>query len=295
MDRTIHFIAGLPRSGSTLLCNVLAQNPRFQTTSTSGIVSVLRLIFDHWKTAFGSDVSEMARADRLCAMQAVLQAYHSDPVDARPVVFDKSRGWLGHLDLAEAILARKAKVLVCVRDLRDVLASFEKLWRKNAATWNQGHEEQNYVLWQTVSGRCEVLMGQGQVVGGAYRRIQKAVLNGYRDRLHFVEYEKMSSAPETTMQRIYQFLEEEPFAHDFDNVEQVTWEDDFQHGIPGLHNIRKKIAPMAPQWPRFLGEAAARFESYNRLWSEAGTPPVILPGEDLTDVQTPEAALFTKS
>lgn len=33
-----YFISGLPRSGSTLLANILAQNPRFHATATSGIL-----------------------------------------------------------------------------------------------------------------------------------------------------------------------------------------------------------------------------------------------------------------
>ena len=32
--KTIHFIAGMPRAGSTILGNILAQNPRFHVTPT---------------------------------------------------------------------------------------------------------------------------------------------------------------------------------------------------------------------------------------------------------------------
>ncbi len=37
MSKTIHFVSGLPRAGSTLLMNVLAQNPRIHSTATSGL------------------------------------------------------------------------------------------------------------------------------------------------------------------------------------------------------------------------------------------------------------------
>jgi len=33
--KTVHFVSGLPRSCSTLLCNLLAQNPRVHATPTS--------------------------------------------------------------------------------------------------------------------------------------------------------------------------------------------------------------------------------------------------------------------
>jgi len=37
MLQTFHFIAGLPRSGSTLLAALLRQNPRFQAGMTSPV------------------------------------------------------------------------------------------------------------------------------------------------------------------------------------------------------------------------------------------------------------------
>jgi sulfotransferase len=282
MLRTIHFIAGLPRSGSTLLCNLLAQNPRFHTTSTSGIITVVRMVHDRWRDIFGNDTHPAARADRARVMGAVLHCYHDEPLEPKPVIFDKSRGWLGQLDMAEMALGRKVKVLVCVRDVRDVLASFEKLWRKNAATWAQGQELGYYSKWQTIAGRCEVLMRADQVVGSAYRRIKRALVDGYRDRMHFVEFEKITANPREVMRGVYAFLGEEWFEHDFDNVEQVTTEDDFMHGIPGLHTIRQKIEPVPSQWEKYLGEAGERYKRFNNLWRglvDGTQAPAYLPGE----------------
>jgi sulfotransferase len=278
MERTIHFIAGMPRSGSTLLCNLLAQNPRFHTTSTSGIVGVVRLVNEQWSGIIGGP-DLVVEAARRRALAAILQCFHDDPLVPKPVVFDKSRGWLGNLNLAEMALGRKVKVLVCVRDIRDVLASFERLWRKNAATWAQSQEQQHYIEYQTVEGRCDVLMKPDQVVGGAYQRIKKSLMRGMRDRMHFVEFEQMTRQPQQTTRRIYQFLEEPYYAHDFDNVEQVTTEDDFMHGIPGLHTIRQKIEPMSPQWPKTIGDVAAKYEPYNNLWRGL-----------INDLETPAAA-----
>jgi sulfotransferase len=37
MDNGVHFISGLPRSGSTLLAAILRQNPRFHAGMTSPV------------------------------------------------------------------------------------------------------------------------------------------------------------------------------------------------------------------------------------------------------------------
>ncbi len=46
----VHFLGGLPRAGSTLLMNLLGQNPKFTVTPTSGL---LELIIEsiHWLVA----------------------------------------------------------------------------------------------------------------------------------------------------------------------------------------------------------------------------------------------------
>jgi hypothetical protein len=45
------------------------------------------------------------------------------------------------------------------------------------------------------------------------------------------------------MQRIYNYLEIPYFKHDFENVEQLTHENDIIHGIFGDHEIQPIIMP----------------------------------------------------
>ena len=48
--KKLNLIAGMPRSGSTLLCNLLNMNPEFHATATSPVIDVLgnmRSTFSH--------------------------------------------------------------------------------------------------------------------------------------------------------------------------------------------------------------------------------------------------------
>lgn len=47
-QKRIYFLAGLPRSGSTLLANILLQNPSIYVTSTFGILCILVQIRNEW-------------------------------------------------------------------------------------------------------------------------------------------------------------------------------------------------------------------------------------------------------
>lgn len=258
-QKTYYFISGMPRAGSTLLANVLAQNPRFHTTQTSGIMDVMFGVRNQWDrlVEFQAHPDEAAK---LRVLRGILENFYAD-VD-KPVIFDKSRGWLSLLEMAEAILGHKAKVLVPVRDVRDVLASFEKLWRDNSKTGQIGQESANYFKFQTAQGRCDVWLGNDQPLGLAYSRITDAITRGFRDRMFLVDFDDFTSKPKETMDMIYEFLGESKFKHDFENVKQVTWENDAVHGFRGLHDIRSRVEPIPPQWPIVLGQFA---ESYGRL------------------------------
>jgi len=264
--KTIHFIAGLPRSGSTLLANLLSQNPRCHASATSGILEVMFGVRNHWdqlaefKAAPDPHAVEAAKKR---VLRAILEAYYGDV--PRPVVFDKSRSWLAHLEMAEAVLGRRVKVLVPVRDLRDVLASLERRWREASATRQVSQEAANYPEFQTVEARCAVWVRGDQPVGIAYNRIKDALHRRLGDRMHFVRFEELTARPGDTMRGVYAFLGEPPFEHDFERVEQVTWEDDRVHGFPGMHAIRSKVEPVPPQWPYYLGAAAAPYANLE-LW-----------------------------
>ena len=84
----IHMIAGLPRSGSTLLCNILNQNPRFHATSTSGILEIVLAIRNQWDNVVALKASKN-KAGKNAVIKGILNNYFST-ID-RPVVFDNSR------------------------------------------------------------------------------------------------------------------------------------------------------------------------------------------------------------
>ena len=52
MYKRIHFISGLPRSGSTLLAAILRQNPRFYANMSGPICSLLYDMLGHMSGQF---------------------------------------------------------------------------------------------------------------------------------------------------------------------------------------------------------------------------------------------------
>lgn len=272
-----YFVAGLPRSGSTLLMNILGQNPDFHVTPTSGILDVLVGIRNHWNQnlLFKAIPWEESERTLINVLRHAMQGYFAH-IDKR-VCFDKSRGWLEFLELASVLVGgrEKVRVLVTVRDLRDVCASFEKLYRTTAATGQIPQEQADHNLkMKTALGRLEVFIDNGQPVGRAFNAIRDAVTRGWRKNMLFIEYEALTRDPASVMQGVYMFLGEKPYQHDFENVAQLTFEDDSLHGFKDLHKIRQQVRPMPPQWPDVYDKTVLvepvwkRVEELARFWSD---------------------------
>ena len=150
------------RSGSSLICNILCQNPRFHASPTSGLVDVLYQIRNLWHTLTVHNANPcQQKLNHVLA--ATMTAYYAD-ID-RPVIIDRSRGWLPHIELAEFLLGRRIKILVPVRPILDILASFESLYRETGKFRQPPGEAANYYNFQTVAGRCDYLRLETTNVG----------------------------------------------------------------------------------------------------------------------------------
>lgn len=272
--KTIYFVAGLPRSGSTLLMNILGQNSRFYVTPTSGILESLTQVRNNWdkndaNRARDREENEILKRN---VMRGMLNGYFEH--FPQPVCFDKNRYWLEYLEMAAELLGgrERLKVLVTVRDLRDVAASFERLWRKTSALNQVPVEANNLVKSKTALGRFQIFIDDAQPVGRAFNATKDALTRGWRDCLHFVEYDDLTAKPGEVLARVYRFLGEPPYDHDFEHVEQLTFEDDYAYGFKDLHRIRAKVEPQPPQWPKvfdaavFQSQEWKNVERYARSW-----------------------------
>lgn len=250
MEKQFFLLAGLPRAGSTILSNILAQNPRYHCTHTSGCLDLLFLIRNQWHQIVEHKAHPNDEALKE-VLRSTLRAYYRH-ID-KEVIFDKSRNWMQYIPLIENVLGEKVKMLIMNRSIPDILASIEKLHQKTSAIRQPPGEAEHFLQMQTLAGRCEVWLSQTSFLGLAYSRLID-VMRAFPDRLHFVNFDDLTKNPGETLDRIYDFLGEKRFKHNFDHVDQVTWEDDAFHGFVGLHDIRNKVEPVISDGRRLLGD-----------------------------------------
>ena len=229
---TIHFISGLPRSGSTLLAGLLRQNPRFAAAMTGPVGGLITTLLNSMSPQNETAVF-LDEAKRRAILKAVVEAYYADQAD-REVVFDTNRLWCARLPLIR-VLFPEAKVLCCVRNVAWIMDSFERLVRRNAFEPSRlfGTADER----ATVYSRTEALAHRDRVVGFAYSALKEAYYGEHSDHLLLIDYDILTSKPEACLRLVYRFLGEEWFPHDFANVEYDAPEFDAPLGAPGLHRI----------------------------------------------------------
>ena len=89
--KTIFYNSSLPRSGSTLIQNIIAQNPDFYTTPTSGLVDLVMASKHNYNSSqsfIAQDQKQMENAF-LTYCKAGMQGYFEGLTD-KPYVVDKS-------------------------------------------------------------------------------------------------------------------------------------------------------------------------------------------------------------
>jgi sulfotransferase len=258
MSKKYYFITGMPRSGSTLLCNILNQNPRFKASETSPTVGLLSVVSNFWANSPECKASKND-SDLVNAQRAILDSLYSS-VDA-PVIFDKSRGWVSAHELLEKVLGERPKMLVTTRDIPSILSSCEKIFRKELKA--KGPTAPVSLSMETIEGRLAHWTSAEQLVGGCYNRLRDCIARVGKDDMHFIDFDNLTSNPELVMRVVYKFLGEEYYDHDFNNIEQTTSEDDSAHGFIDLHTIRPKVAPVKKDYKSLFGDAIKPYMNYN--------------------------------
>lgn len=256
MDKQIFFQSSLPRSGSTLLQNLIAQHPKFYATPTSGLLEMLVLSRNYYTDGpeFKAQDSGVMREAFRGYCSAAVQGYFSALTD-KPYVMDKCRGWGYFYDFAD-FFHENPKMICMVRDPRSVFASMEKNYRKHPDK-SIVFGDTNFMDAVTVEDRVNI-WANNPPVGLSMKRLQECILRGQAKKMLFVKYEDLVRRPQEQMDRVYKYLGVENHQHDFDNIEQVTQEDDKVHGIFGDHVIQPTLNIHKEDYVEVLGMLACR-------------------------------------
>jgi hypothetical protein len=221
MKKTLHFLSGIPRSGSTVLAAILNQNPMTHVSTTSGLVHALDGLANTWHSAGLLNENDPTREKLAQTMRGCIDAFYEDT--DKPVIIDKSRGWpipqiMGAMS---QVVGHPCRVVATVRPVPDCMASFIRVAKPKD---------------------LDDFMYTGQL-GDHLKAAYLSLLAGYEampDNFLFVEYDNLLADPKKELARVHAFLDLPEYEYDFSNIDgsSVKEDDENLHGYAGMHDIK---------------------------------------------------------
>ena len=261
MTKHIFFNASLPRAGSTLIQNILMQNPEIYSTPTSGVIEFLLQARTIYTTgdAFKAQDPEVMKSGFKGFLNGGIQGFF-DGVTDRPYIMEKSRGWLGHYDFIK-FFNGDVKMICMVRDLRAIFASMEKNMRKNP---DKDSMIVNNAELKNMTTKSRIdHFSVSPPIGPSIEWLSEIIHQGLDKNILFVRFEDLTTNPEIELKKIYDYLEIPQYLHNFNNIEQLTQENDIIHGMFGNHTIQPKLEPVVNDFMEVLGkEECARLKEH---------------------------------
>ena len=234
--KKIHFISGLPRSGSTLLSAILSQNPRFQANISGPVAGMVGALLEKMSGKSEHSVF-ISDEQRQRIILAVINEYYAESHSS--VVFDTSRAWCARMPLIKKLYP-DSKVIACVRNMPWIIDSIERIVQRNVL---QPSSIFNYSTSGTVYSRADGVASSDGMVGFAFNALKEAYFGEFAEnRLMLLKYETLVSDPMKAIASIYRFIDEPIFNHDFENISFDASEFDSKIGTPGLHEVRSKVS-----------------------------------------------------
>ncbi len=236
MNQQFNFIAGLPRSGSTLLAAILRQNPDIAASMSSpvgGIFSAMQ------KSISKGNEAAMFLSDeqREKLLRHIFTACYAE---SSKYVFDTNRMWPSKMATL-AKLFPNFKMICCIRPVPWIVDSIESLIRRNSMELSGifGFEPGG-----TVYSRVQGLSNSNGLVGYAMDALREGYFSQYANHMILLEYEALARHPKEVMNALYKWLKIPAYKkHDFNNLEQIPGAEQFDEklGTKGLHSVRGKV------------------------------------------------------
>lgn len=246
--KAIHFISGLPRSGSTLLAALLSQNPTFHASISSPLAHIVN---SAW-AAMGPQneaIDFIGDVERFDILKGIVEQYYC--ARAAETVFDSSRLWAAKTALLMRLYP-DAKMICPVRCVSWILDSIECLIRKDFLSPTRLF---NGDTGLNVNARCNALVGGQGMIGMAYNNLREACYGEFSRRVMLIRYESLIADPFAALAAVYNFCDlpgsilptDSAPGHDFENVAfpphtaAAIEAFDRRLNAPGLHRVRGKV------------------------------------------------------
>ncbi len=199
-------VAGLPRAGSTLLCQLLSEHPDVfceghSSPLCNALLATRRFLSDDQFFLSQLDVQfDTTYGNLQSAMRGFLHGWHQNA--GKQVVVDKNRAWLHCIELLLQ-LEPDARLVISIRELGQIYGSIETQHQKTILV-----DFIDHLADYDRFGRADQLFAKDKSVGAPLSSIQAVqdLPQSVKDRIYFVKFEDLVAKPEQVMTAVYTWL-----------------------------------------------------------------------------------------
>ena len=264
----LHYCLGLPRTCSSVIMNILNENPRIFTTGTCCMPYFVDACQKRSNevSEFIALYKDVLNKSYINFLRQGMRGWYEAMTD-KPIVFSKSRIWAEWFPTTFAI-DPNSKYLVILRDLRDIICSFESLsWKYPQVPFGTG---ENQLCHHSMGERMELYCTDTMSLLGRPLQLLPHVMEVAQknpNSFFLCKYEHFNEQPRETLQMIYQWLGEPNFEHDFDNIPKSDYyEHDTVYRSLVSHKTGTKLKKLEPRWPTIMTEEQSRAVIDNNRW-----------------------------
>ena len=158
-------------------------------------------------------------------VKSILHSYYADV--AKPVVVDKCRSWTlpANMEMLNRYFDSAPKVVVLVRPLVEIVASFMALRKANG--------------WTDIE--AGLLDDGSEPIMRSLAGVEWATKNNTGQFL-FITYDELVDDTQVSLNRIYEHCGWQLFEHNLDDIVNEYKENDDVYGLTGQHDIRPQIS-----------------------------------------------------
>ena len=219
-----------------MLAAILRQNPALHAGMSGPLCGIVSSLL----RSMGAS-NEYARfltdEQRRRIVGSAFEAYYADP-NGDLIIFDTNREWTTHVSML-AELCPRARVICCLRSPAWILDSIERLIQAIPFARTRLFPAE---FAENVYTRAEYTLKKG-MLATPMQSLRQAWYGAEAQRLIAIRYDSLAAQPTEVVARFYELLELPSFTHDFENLEFDEPEFDAQMGVPGLHKVRRRVAP----------------------------------------------------
>jgi sulfotransferase len=264
-------MAGLPRSGSTLLRSILNQNPTIYSGPISPSVELLYYTDKYFQE------SEMLLASpqpESCynILSNMMDLFY-EPIlkkEGKSKVIEFNRAIPNNIERFRTYIKEDVRIVCPVRSIPEILASFISLIHRNS---DKISFVDQYLIDKGIEvnddNRCDYLMSDYGIVGQALFALAQSFRRNEQNLLKIVEYDDLVANTQQVMKEIYDFWGLEKYQHSYENLENKYPENDlFQYNLEGMHTVGKTIKKTCKKPEEVLSMSIIEKYSGMEYWRE---------------------------